>query len=511
MPEWVLSTDEEEARLAAKLHETEVKVGLQASRIKELEKESANADLEIAKLLKVRDRMEQENTNYAMSLAAKQQELSLLKRNSGRTSTANMTTAAMPLGMKTPRASDRHRDEQVDPPLTVRRRPPTAVLQSMILNTETPLPSSRIASRYKNGALHPESSGKESATETGMETEEEESESAALKPRLSSRASLGSVAGRASRVAVNDENVPPVSRASSSASIATATATGSSQINGVKRARSSLGAAALSSATAATRASVLGARPASRASLGGISNASSTAASRLERPRPSPPSRSVAPSPTPSMASVSSTKSFASSAASTSTRTGVLRSAATARKSGVEASRYAGGGGAAPTPTPASASGRTNGGNVLGRDRVASRPRESGAMGRTSSSSAAPTTASAARTTLKRSTPDEDLDAVVRGSDHYSASTSALPATSGSTTSLRSTIVAARHARPLGTSLSSISMGQSNRSMSTSAVQEGEMTVAEMKQEADTESPRRGRASAQAERRGVAGGHKADR
>ncbi|CAD6931006.1 unnamed protein product, partial [Tilletia laevis] len=195
-----------------------------------------------------------------------------------------MTTAAMPLGMKTPRASDRHRDEQVDPPLTVRRRPPTAVLQSMILNTETPLPSSRIASRYKNGALHPESSGKESATETGMETEEEESEvgdevsalrvkdgqssrralgdrgvsanqSAALKPRLSSRASLGSVAGRASRVAVNDENVPPVSRASSSASIATATATGSSQINGVKRARSSLGAAALSSATAATRAS----------------------------------------------------------------------------------------------------------------------------------------------------------------------------------------------------------------------------------------------------------------
>ncbi|CAD7064331.1 unnamed protein product, partial [Tilletia caries] len=57
--------DEEEARLAAKLHETEVKVGLQASRIKELEKESANADLEIAKLLKVRDRMEQENTNYA--------------------------------------------------------------------------------------------------------------------------------------------------------------------------------------------------------------------------------------------------------------------------------------------------------------------------------------------------------------------------------------------------------------------------------------------------------------
>ncbi|KAE8239355.1 hypothetical protein A4X06_0g8312, partial [Tilletia controversa] len=149
-----------EARLAAKLHETEVKVGLQASRIKELEKESANADLEIAKLLKVRDRMEQENTNYAMSLAAKQQELSLLKRNSGRTSTANMTTAAMPLGMKTPRASDRHRDEQVDPPLTVRRRPPTAVLQSMILNTETPLPSSRIASRYKNGALHPESSGK---------------------------------------------------------------------------------------------------------------------------------------------------------------------------------------------------------------------------------------------------------------------------------------------------------------------------------------------------------------
>ncbi|CAD6893680.1 unnamed protein product, partial [Tilletia caries] len=420
-----------------------------------------------------------------------------------------MTTAAMPLGMKTPRASDRHRDEQVDPPLTVRRRPPTAVLQSMILNTETPLPSSRIASRYKNGALHPESSGKESATETGMETEEEESEvgdevsalrvkdgqssrralgdrgvsanqSAALKPRLSSRASLGSVAGRASRVAVNDENVPPVSRASSSASIATATATGSSQINGVKRARSSLGAAALSSATAATRASVLGARPASRASLGGISNASSTAASRLERPRPPPPSRSVAPSPTPSMASVSSTKSFASSAASTSTRTGVLRSAATARKSGVEASRYAGGGGAAPTPTPASASGRTNGGNVLGRDRVASRPRESGAMGRTSSSSAAPTTASAARTTLKRSTPDEDLDAVVRGSDHYSASTSALPATSGSTTSLRSTIVAARHARPLGTSLSSISMGQSNRSMSTSAVLEGEMTVAEM-------------------------------
>ncbi|CAD6983671.1 unnamed protein product [Tilletia controversa] len=101
-------------------------------------------------------------------------------------------------------------------------------------------------------------------------------------------------------------------------------------------------------------------------------------------------------------------------------------------------------------------------------------------MGRTSSSSAAPTTASAARTTLKRSTPDEDLDAVVRGSDHYSASTSALPATSGSTTSLRSTIVAARHARPLGTSLSSISMGQSNRSMSTSAVLEGEMTVAEM-------------------------------
>ncbi|CAD6956930.1 unnamed protein product, partial [Tilletia laevis] len=75
--------DEEEARLAAKLHETEVKVGLQALRIKELEKESANADLEIAKLLKVRDRMEQENTNYAMSLAAKQQELSLLKRNSG--------------------------------------------------------------------------------------------------------------------------------------------------------------------------------------------------------------------------------------------------------------------------------------------------------------------------------------------------------------------------------------------------------------------------------------------
>ncbi|CAD6963778.1 unnamed protein product [Tilletia laevis] len=58
--------DEEEARLAAKLHETEVKVGLQASRIKELEKESANADLEIAKLLKVRDRMEQENTNYAI-------------------------------------------------------------------------------------------------------------------------------------------------------------------------------------------------------------------------------------------------------------------------------------------------------------------------------------------------------------------------------------------------------------------------------------------------------------
>ncbi|CAD6921746.1 unnamed protein product [Tilletia laevis] len=101
-------------------------------------------------------------------------------------------------------------------------------------------------------------------------------------------------------------------------------------------------------------------------------------------------------------------------------------------------------------------------------------------MGRTSSSSAAPTTASAARTTLKRSTPDEDLDAVVRGSDHYSASTSALPAASGSTTSLRSTIVAARHARPLGTSLSSISMGQSNRSMSTSAVLEGEMTVAEM-------------------------------
>ncbi|KAE8239304.1 hypothetical protein A4X06_0g8364, partial [Tilletia controversa] len=152
--------DEEEARLAAKLHETEVKVGLQASRIKELEKESANTDLEIAKLLKVRDRMEQENANYAMALAAKQQELSLLKRNSGRTSTANMTTVAMPLGMKTPRASDRHRDEQVDPPVTVRRRPPTAVLQSMILNTETPLPSSRIASRYKNGALHPESSGK---------------------------------------------------------------------------------------------------------------------------------------------------------------------------------------------------------------------------------------------------------------------------------------------------------------------------------------------------------------
>ncbi|KAE8235105.1 hypothetical protein A4X06_0g9964 [Tilletia controversa] len=58
--------DEEEARLAAKLHETEVKVGLQALRIKELEKESANADLEIAKLLKVRDRMEQENTNYAI-------------------------------------------------------------------------------------------------------------------------------------------------------------------------------------------------------------------------------------------------------------------------------------------------------------------------------------------------------------------------------------------------------------------------------------------------------------
>ncbi|CAD6968179.1 unnamed protein product, partial [Tilletia controversa] len=271
------SAARKEARLAAKLHETEVKVGLQASRIKELEKESANTDLEIAKLLKVRDRMEQENANYAMALAAKQQELSLLKRNSGRTSTANMTTVAMPLGMKTPRASDRHRDEQVDPPVTVRRRPPTAVLQSMILNTETPLPSSRIASRYKNGALHPESSGKESATEMGMETEEEESEvgdevsalrvkdgqssrralgdrgvsanqSAALKPRLSSRASLGSVAGRASRVAVNDENVPPVSRASSSASIAT----GSSQINGIKRARSSLGAAALSSATAAT-------------------------------------------------------------------------------------------------------------------------------------------------------------------------------------------------------------------------------------------------------------------
>ncbi|CAD6948025.1 unnamed protein product, partial [Tilletia caries] len=100
------------------------------------------------------------NSTRRRSKAAKQQELSLLKRNSGRTSTANMTTAAMPLGMKTPRASDRHRDEQVDPPLTVRRRPPTAVLQSMILNTETPLPSSRIASRYKNGALHPESSGK---------------------------------------------------------------------------------------------------------------------------------------------------------------------------------------------------------------------------------------------------------------------------------------------------------------------------------------------------------------
>ncbi|KAE8255486.1 hypothetical protein A4X13_0g3025 [Tilletia indica] len=520
--------DDEDALLASKLEEAEGKVGLQASRIKELEKESANADLEIAKLLKVRDRMEQENANYAMALAAKQQELSLLKRNTGRTSAANMTAAAAatPLGLKTPRANDKHRKDQADPLSTVRRRPPTAVLQSLILNTETPLPSSRIAHRSRISGLHQASSGKEDAYTTTTEEEEEErseigdevtplragqgltkgsrvlgergvpassSNGAASKPRLSSRASLGS-AVRASRVGVNDENAPPPppplpSRGSSATS---STGTSLNGGGGARRARSSLGAGALSStatsSAAATRASTVGAR---RTSLGVAGNSSS----RTERP-----SRAIAPSPTPSMASVTSTSSVASSGytststsnsiASTSTRTGVLRSAAAARKSGVGVdSRMMA---STPTPASASASGRgASSGSVLGRERIVNRPRESGvrvASGssssvRASGSKAATTSvgpsSSSARTALKRSSPDEEpepIKAIPQQQHHHSASASAASSSS------RSTVVPRlSRTQQLGaSSLSTHSLSQSSRSVSNGSVRDEEMTEEEL-------------------------------
>ncbi|KAE8223838.1 hypothetical protein CF319_g3193 [Tilletia indica] len=527
--------EDQEALLASKLEEAEGKVGLQASRIKELEKESANADLEIAKLLKVRDRMEQENANYAMALAAKQQELSLLKRNTGRTSAANMTTAtaaATPLGLKTPRANDRHRQDQADPLSTVRRRPPTAVLQSLILNTETPLPSSRIAHRSRMSGLHQASSGKEDAYTTTTEEEEERSEvgdevtplragqgltkgsrvlgerggvpttsssnGAGSKARLSSRASLGS-AVRASRVGVNDENAPPPPPLPSRGSSATSsTGTSLNGGGGARRARSSLGAGAHSStattSAAATRASAVGAR---RTSLGVAGNLSS----RTERPPP-PPSRAIAPSPTPSMASVTSTSSVASSGytststsnsiASTSTRTGVLRSAAAARKSGVGVdSRMM-----ASTPTPASASASGSGrgassGSVLGRERIVNRPRESGVRGasgssssvRASGSKAATTSAgpsfSSARTALKRSSPDEEpepIKAIPQQQHHHSASASAASSSS------RSTVVPRlSRTQQLGaSSLSTHSLSQSSRSVSNGSVRDEEMTEEEL-------------------------------
>ncbi|KAE8216013.1 hypothetical protein CF327_g762 [Tilletia walkeri] len=519
--------DQEEALLASKLEEAEGKVGLQASRIKELEKESANADLEIAKLLKVRDRMEQENANYAMALAAKQQELSLLKRNTGRTSAANMTTAAAatPLGLlKTPRANDKHRQDQADPLSTVRRRPPTAVLQSLILNTEKPLPSSRIAHRSRMSGLHQASSGKEDAYTTTTEEEEERSEigdevtplragqgltkgsrvlgerggvpasssnGAGSKPRLSSRASLGS-AVRASRVAVNDENAPPPPPPLPSRGSSATSSTGTSlNGGGARRARSSLGAGALSgtatTSAAATRASAVGAR---RTSLGVVGNSGS----RTERP-----SRAIAPSPTPSMASVTSTSSVASSGytststsnsiASTSTRTGVLRSAAAARKSGVGVdSRMM-----ASTPTPASASGRgASSGSVLGRERTVNRPRESGvrvASGSSSSvrasgskastTSVGPSSSSSARTALKRSSPDEEpepIKAPPQQQHHHSASASAASSSS------RSTVVPRlSRTQQLGaSSLSTHSLSQSSRSVSNGSVRDEEMTEEEL-------------------------------
>ncbi|KAE8232291.1 hypothetical protein CF326_g2681 [Tilletia indica] len=518
--------EDQEALLASKLEEAEGKVGLQASRIKELEKESANADLEIAKLLKVRDRMEQENANYAMALAAKQQELSLLKRNTGRTSAANMTTAAAaatPLGLKTPRANDKHRKDQADPLSTVRRRPPTAVLQSLILNTETPLPSSRIAHRSRMSGLHQASSGKEDAYTTTTEEEEERSEvgdevtplragqgltkgsrvlgergvpasssnGAGSKPRLSSRASLGS-AVRASRVGVNDENAPlPPPLPSRGSSATSSTGTSLNGGGGARRARSSLGAGALSgtatTSAAATRASTVGAR---RTSLGVAGNSSS----RTERP-----SRAIAPSPTPSMASVTSTSSVASSGytststsnsiASTSTRTGVLRSAAAARKSGVGVdSRMM-----ASTPTPASASGRgASSGSVLGRERIVNRPRESGVRVASGSSSSvrasgskASTTSvgppSSARTTLKRSSPDEEpepIKAIPQQQHHHHHSASASAASSSS----RSTVVPRlSRTQQLGaSSLSTHSLSQSSRSVSNGSVRDEEMTEEEL-------------------------------
>ncbi|KAK0534645.1 hypothetical protein OC842_002575 [Tilletia horrida] len=441
-----LQSDEEGRKVKEVLQLAQHQVAEQAARIKELEKESANAELEIAKLLKVRDRMEQETANLAMGLAAKQQELSLLKRNGLRTPGNATTVTATPIGLKTPRAGDRPGKEGHDlddPQTTVRRRPPTAVLQSLILNTETPLPSSRIANRIEKRGYGTETESEEGKGKYSMSEEEAsegtdevaplrseaqarrrallghdqsgEGRASAISNRpVTSRASLGSVSatstsrtfGGAARINSNDENAPPSAGRIGSSSTA------------ARRARSSMGSAALSTTSGTTRASINGARSASRASLGAARPSASGPLSGA-RARRIDQHRAGAVSPTPSNGSVASaTSGYTSTSTTASTRTGVLRSAAAAaRKSGVERDRST----AASTTTTSALS---------ARDRLANRPRESAPApaGRSNATSASassvsgPGSSTAAlrrlsvpaaapslpRTSIKRTEPDEE-------------------------------------------------------------------------------------------------------
>ncbi|KAK0569251.1 hypothetical protein OC861_001177 [Tilletia horrida] len=349
-------TAEEADRLGRQVETAEAKVLAQAARIRELEMQSANADLEIAKLLKVRDRMEQENDHYAMALRAKQQELSLLKRNgprpSGHTTFAN--GASTQLEAKTPKASDRHRqaasDAEVGPLSTVRKRPPTAVLESLILNTETPLPSSRIANRMtatsKN--LHKLTSDED---ETGDEVTPLRKD-----PRLEMRGVLGERKQLGARVgtqpsttrparATNNENEPP------SSAVRRTTATMASRTGSTQRPRASTGSAISStigaermSTSAVPTASTPFSRDRAHPSVGSsarTSNVNDAQGRARIGTRPVSPALSTSSRASSVRSGVSAANSRASSA---STRTGTLRSAA-----GIARKSSAGGGSSAST------------------------------------------------------------------------------------------------------------------------------------------------------------------
>ncbi|KAL9931646.1 hypothetical protein V8E36_009432 [Tilletia maclaganii] len=545
--------DQEEA--SNKLRMAEQRVDEQSARIKELEKESANTALEVAKLLKARDRMEQDNANLAMGLAAKQQELSLLKRNGlrnpGDATSMTMGGGATPLGLKTPRASEHRRkhvpqgsedEKENDPQSTVRRRPPTAVLQSLILNMETPLPSSRIANRdspsKRNRARPGVGDGSESdralggraggGTKLGYAMSEEEEELgdevtplrdeavAAARRRvaarpLGSRTSLGSTGvsaaptggrmGLVSRTtaARNDENAAPSTatrsgRVSNSAVVGTKSSAPSAAAAGIaarKAGRTSAGSG-LSSTSAALSAAASARRAAGRTSLGSLTAAS---VSRLERERVGT-SRAGAASPTPSQGSVASaTSGYTSTAASSvvsaaSTRTGVLRSAAaSARKSGVDG---AGVGGRARISGVGSRDGEHQAAGAGGSTLMSRRPSTGASVSRASLASGA-----AARTSVKRSSPDDDLGQPAPAPGSRPLTRVGL-STSASASSSRSTVIprpsTALGARRPSASFSNASManmsasldhasqlrGRSLSGSSASAARDEEMTEAEL-------------------------------